>query len=120
MLTALFAYLIYRKVSDQDLAERTDDSDQFFILIAKGLWFALVWPYYLVSISRYLATPRQRLTWNIIVFAFGIFIASFGFWNYLVIGLILAAIKGIGYLAYVYKIYLQQEQDDEEIEIHEK
>ena len=120
MLTALFAYLIYRNVSDRDLATRPDDSEQFMILIAKGIWFSVTWPYHLIGISRYLEKPSQRVIWNIIFSVIAITVGLTGIWNYIALGIVLALIKGVGYLAYVYKIHLQNEQDDEEIEIYEK
>lgn len=114
MLTALLAYLIYRQVSDKDLATRPDDSGEMLLLVLKGLWFAVTWPYHLIGLSRDLATRLQRTIWNTAFSALAILTALTGFWNYLVLGICLACIKGVGYLFYVHRIHTRtlQEQED--------
>lgn len=113
MFTALFAYLIYRQVSDKDLATRPDDSEQMLLLVLKGVWFAVTWPYHLIGLSRDLATPLQRTVWNTAFSALAVLTALTGIWNYLSLGILLALIKGVGFMFYAYRIHLRQQETQE-------
>jgi hypothetical protein len=103
MILTLLAYLIYRDV--KNIAE--DGLDPYggpsnTQIITAGLMMVFFWPIVLIPVGQQLESTKHQKIWTISWASAGILSLAFGA-VYLVIGITLAMIKGLGYTYYMYK-----------------
>jgi hypothetical protein len=112
MLLTLFAYLIWKDGRDRDRDPDTDEA--WNKLIISSLFLIFLWPFILINLGQQLEKDRYRHIWVISISCLTLLTAAFsGIGGYLLLGIIIALVKGIGYLYYVNKIHVESQKETE-------
>ena len=110
MLLTLFAYLIWKDARDRDRDPDTDEA--WNNLVTSALFLIFLWPFILVKLGEQLEQDRHKHTWVISILCFTILLSAFsGIGGYLLVGILIALTKAIGYLYYVNKIYVESQKE---------
>jgi fatty acid desaturase len=110
LLLTLLVYGIYSEVKNQTYDPDTNEA--MLNLVIKSLGIIFFWPFMVISLASKLKTPRQQATWSLSTFFIALLSFLGGIGLYLVLGIILSAVTGIGYLYYVHKIHRESQESE--------
>ena len=106
MILTLLVYGIYSELKNQTYDPDTDEA--MSSLLRKAAVMVFFWPFVLIPLASKLKTERQQATWSLSVVLLTLLSFLGGIGLYLVVGIFLSAVIGLGYLYYVYKVHNEE------------